>query len=77
MAPAVHVDQATKGRDRKNRLEAFCDGRLVGVAERRFGRGEDDWIGWLVAVGDQRLVVDTVTEARQLLERWASEAVAG
>lgn len=73
MTPIQRVDIVSKGKDK---LEARhpASGRVLGTAERRYGRREDDWIGWLVAVGECRQVVDTVAAARELLEVWAAEA---
>lgn len=73
MTPTFKIEIAAK----KDRLIAeLPDGTLVGTAERRFGRREDDWVGWLVTVGARRTVVDTRLSARERLESWASGAVA-
>lgn len=62
----------------KNKLEAChpSTGEVLGSAERRFGRGEEDWVGWFVQAADHRVVVATTAEARELLELWAAEALA-
>ena len=63
------VDITSKGKDKlEARLPGSCE--VLGTAQRRYGRGEQDWIGWLVQVGAHREVVDTVTAARELLELW-------
>lgn len=73
MTPTQRVDIVKRGKDK---LEARVPGstKALGTAERRYGRGEEDWAGWLVEVGGRREEAATVTAARQLLELWAAEA---
>lgn len=68
ITPTRRVDITGRGKDK---LEARVGGVLLGTAERRYGRREEDWIGWFVQADGHREVVATVTAARQLLESLA------
>lgn len=71
--PRLRVDIVQGKGKNKNKLEAChpTTGEVLGSAERRFGRGEEDWVGWFVQVGALRQVVGTKAEARELLETLA------
>jgi hypothetical protein len=71
----ARVDIVKRGKDKLEARHPRSE-KVLGTAERRFGRGEEDWIGWRVTVGRRRELVDTVTAARGRLEQLASEALA-